>query len=140
MRRQFVAVLVLHLSACAAVATSQAVTPPGPIMIIYRDDVSNVRSLNGVARYGAVLGRDQSVPFTVENEHGEQVCSGTFTKEGRYTGKFSLSCFGGYFGSNGNYERKTGDPINHFIARGLTARDLPIMLVVGRPSGTYGSL
>src|SRR5258708_7894296 len=137
MRRLLVGTLALHLSACASVPMTA--TPPGPITIIYRDDVSNVRRLNGVARYGAVLGGDQSVPFTVENEQAEQVCNGTFTKEGRYAGKFSLSCFGGYFSSNGNYERKTGDPINHFIARGQTARGLPIMLVVGRPSGTSGS-
>src|SRR4029453_11400665 len=135
MRRQFLAVLVLHLSACAAVAKSPVVTPAGPITIIYRDDVSNVRNLNGVARYGAVLGRDPAVPFTVENEQGEQVCTGTFTKEGRYTGKFSLSCFGGYFSGNGNYERKSGDPVNNFVARGQTARGLPVTLVVGRPSG-----
>jgi len=148
-RRLFFVALTLLLPACASVpiATTEAdiqgksfsaapgqTTPPGPISISYRDDVSNVRQLTGVARYGALLGRSRSVPFTVENEHSEQVCTGTFTTEGPNNGKFSLSCFDGFFSGNGTYERKTGDPNDHLVAHGLTPRGLPIILVVGRPS------
>jgi len=57
-----------------------AVAVAGPISIIYRDDVTNVRRMNGIARYGALLGRDRSVPFTVENERAELVCNGTFNR------------------------------------------------------------
>jgi hypothetical protein len=57
-------------------------TPAGPISIIYRDDASNKRILNGVVSYGAVLGRDRSVHFTVKNQSAEPDCDGTFTKEG----------------------------------------------------------
>ena len=127
--------LVLVLPACSAVAQPRGATPPGPITIVYRDDVTNVRQLKGTARYGGLLGRDPSVSFIVANENGEQVCNGTFTTESRHAGKFSLSCFGGYFSGNGAYEQKAGDPNNSFIARGQTARGLPIMLVVGRPAG-----
>ena len=127
--------LALDLSARSSIAKTEAATPPGPIVIVYRDEVSNVRQLKGVAHYGGLLGRDPSVSFTVVNDSGEQVCNGTFTPESSRAGKFSLTCFRGYFSGNGNYERMSGDPGNSFIARGQTARGLPIMLVVGRPSG-----
>jgi hypothetical protein len=135
-----VAVWAGRRAAELAAATPAVATPAGPMSIIYRDDVTNVRRMNGIARYSGVLGRDHSVPFTVENERAESVCNGTFTKEGTNSGTFSLSCFGGYFSGNGNYERKTGDPNDRFIARGQTSRGLPVVLLVGRPAGTYGGI
>ncbi len=99
MRRVFVMALALLLPACEvqtgtaeAERTVARVSPAGPISIIYRDDESNERILNG-------------------------------------------SCFDGYFSGNGQYERKTGDPNNSFIAHGQTSRGLPIVLVIGRPVG-----
>ena len=58
----------------------------GPASIYYRDDRGNVARLNGVARYGALIGRDRSVTFTVENVRAEPVCDGTFTNEGPNSG------------------------------------------------------
>jgi hypothetical protein len=116
------------------------VTPVGPISILYRDDATNERTLSGVVSYSGVLGRDRSVDFTVTNQNAEPACKGTFTKEGPNNGKFSLSCFGGYFNGSGNYERKTGDPNDRFIAHGQTSRGFPIMLVIGRPAGNYGAI
>ena len=127
--------LALDLAARPSIAKTEAATRPGPIIIVYRDDVSNVRQLKGVAHYGGLLGSDPSVSFTVVNDSGEHVCNGTFTPESRRAGKFSLTCFKGYFSGNGSYERKSGDRGNSFIARGQTARGLPVMLVVGRPAG-----
>ena len=118
-----------------SMAQPAAVGRPGPFTLVYRDDISNVRQLKGVARYDGVLGRDSSVPFTVANQGGEQVCNGTFTADSPRTGKFSLTCFEGSFGGNGTYERKAGDRRDSFIARGQTARGQRIMLVVGKPSG-----
>jgi hypothetical protein len=127
--------LALALLACPTVTRAQRATPLGPITIVYRDDVSNVRQLKGTAQYDGLVGRDASVSFVVANERGEQVCNGTLTRETDLVGKFSLTCFGGYFSGNGSYERKIGDRNNSFIARGQTARGLPIMLVIGHPSG-----
>lgn len=127
--------LALSLSACPSGAQSERATRPGPIILVYRDDISNVRQLKGIAHYGGVLGRDPSVSFTVANESGEQVCNGTFTVQSRRTGTFLLTCFKGYFSGHGSYEQKAGDRRNSFIARGETAHGLPIMLVVGKPSG-----
>jgi hypothetical protein len=127
--------LALNLSARPSTAQPAAATRPSPIIIVYRDDISNVRQLKGVAYYGGLLGRDPPVPFTVVNESGEQVCNGTFTAESLRTGKFSLTCFKGAFGGNGTYERKAADRHDSFIARGQTARGQRIMLVVGKPSG-----
>ena len=127
--------LALTLFACPSIAQPEAPARRGPIIIVYRDDVSNVRQLKGVAHYAGAVGRDPSVSFTVANESGEQVCNGTFTAESRRGGKFSLTCFKGYFSGSGAYEHKRGDRRNSFIARGQTAQGLPIMLVVGRPSG-----
>lgn len=127
-------VLALDLSAWMAVAQPRRGMPAGPIIIVYRDEVSNVRQLKGTAHYDGIVGRDPTVSFTVENERGEQACTGTLTTESRRTGKFSLTCFGGQFGGAGDYERKAGAP-NSFIARGQTPRNLPIMLVIGRPAG-----
>ena len=138
MRRVFVIALALLLPACAEVQTGTAgarVSPDGPISIIYRDDESNERILKGVVRYDSVLGRDRAVHFTIKNQSAEPVCDGTFTKEGPNNGKFSLSCFDGYFSGNGQYARKTGDPNNSFIAHGQTSRGFPIMLVIGRSAG-----
>ena len=143
MRRVFVMALALLLPACAEVQTDTAeaerkvarVSPDGPISIIYRDDESNERILSGVVSYDSVLGRDRAVHFTIRNQSAEPVCDGIFTKEGPNNGKFSLSCFDGYFSGNGQYERKTGDPNNSFIAHGQTSHGLPIVLVVGRPTG-----
>jgi hypothetical protein len=116
----------------------------GPTSIFYRDDRGNVARLNGVARYGALIGRDRSVTFSVENVRAEQVCDGTFTNEGSRSGKFSLSCFGGKFSGSGSYERKTGAPNDHIVARGQTSRGLPVVLVIGLPAqlaaGTYGGI
>jgi len=116
----------------------------GPASIFYRDDRGNVARLNGVARYGALIGRDRSVTFSVENVRNEPVCDGTFTNDGPNSGKFSLSCFAGKFSGNGSYERKTGAPNDHIVARGQTARGLPVVLVIGLPSqlaaGTYGGI
>src|SRR5215510_4686297 len=47
--------------------------------------------------YSALIGRDRSVTFTVDNPRGEQVCEGTFTNDGPATGRFSMSCFAGKF-------------------------------------------
>ena len=60
----------------------------GPASIFYRDERGNIARLNGVARYGALIGRDRSVTFTVENVRSEPVCEGTFTNEGSSSGKF----------------------------------------------------
>lgn len=127
--------LALALSAHSSMAKSESATRPGSIILVYRDAVSNVRQLKGTAHYDGQLGRDPSVSFTVVNETGEQVCNGTFTSESRRSGKFSLTCFKGYFSGNGNYELKQGDRRANFIARGQTAHGLPIMLVVGKPPG-----
>jgi hypothetical protein len=96
MRRVFVMALALLLPACAEVQTGTAeaertvarVSPAGPISIIYRDDESNERILNGNVSYDSVLGRDRAVHFTVKNQSAEPVCDGTFTKEGPNNGKF----------------------------------------------------
>ena len=117
-----------------AAPSSVVATPPGPITIIYRDDVTNVRTLKSVARYGALLGRDSSVPFIVDRPGSVQkYCEGTFTKEGPNNGKFALLCDGGV-SANGSYERKTGDRNDSFIARGQTSRGFPIELIVGLPA------
>ena len=116
----------------------------GPASIFYRDDRGNVARVYGVARYGALIGRDRSVTFSVDNVRGEKVCDGTFTNEGAGNGKFSLSCFGGKFGGQGAYQNKIGAPNDHIIARGQTPRGLPIVMVIGLPSqlaaGTYGGI
>jgi hypothetical protein len=116
----------------------------GPTSIFYRDGTGNIARLNGMTRYGALIGRDRSVTFTVENVRAEPVCEGTFTNEGPNNGKFSLSCFGGKFSGNGSYERKMGAPNDHIIARGQTSRGLPIVLVIGLPAqlaaNTYGGI
>jgi hypothetical protein len=139
MRCLFAMALALLLLACASVPmfTGAVATPDGPISIIYRDDASNERNLNGVAHYGAVLGRDRSVSFTVNNQRAESVCNGTFTRDGPNGGKFTLSCLGGSssaFRANGSYERETGDPNDRLTAHGQTSRGFPITLVVGRHS------
>src|SRR5437763_171882 len=47
----------------------------GPASIFYRDDRGNVARLNGTGRYGALIGRDRSVTFAVENPRAEPVAS-----------------------------------------------------------------
>lgn len=116
----------------------------GPISIFYRDDRGNVARLSGVTRYGALIGRDRSVTFTVENPRGEQVCDGTMTNENPSSGQFSLSCFGGKFAGRGSYESRHGAPNDHIIARGQTARGQPVVMVIGLPAqlatNTYGAI
>lgn len=63
--------LVVDLFVRPSIAQPAAGNRPEPIIIVYRDDISNVRQLKGVAHYGGVLGRDLSVSFTVANEGGE---------------------------------------------------------------------
>jgi len=116
----------------------------GPVSIFYRDDRSNVARLNGLARYGALIGRDRSVRFAVDNPRGEQVCEGTFTNEGPANGRFSMSCFAGKFSGSGTYQSKAGAPNDHIIARGQTSRGLPIVMVIGLPAqlaaSSYGGI
>lgn len=116
----------------------------GPVSIFYRDDRGSVARLNGVARYGALIGRDRSVTFTVDNPRGEQVCEGTMTNENPGSGQFSMSCFGGKFSGRGSYDSRTGAPNDHIIARGQTARGLPVVMVIGLPAqlaaATYGGI
>jgi len=116
----------------------------GPVSIFYRDQGGNVARLNGVARYGALIGRDRSVRFSVDNPRGERVCEGTFTNSGPSSGSFSLSCFGGRFSGSGSYQSKTGAPNDHIIARGQTSQGLPVVMVIGLPAqlaaGTYGAI
>lgn len=116
----------------------------GPVSIFYRDDRGNVARLNGVARYGALIGRDRSVTFNVENPRGESVCEGTFTNEAPGSGRFSLSCFAGKFSGNGGYESRMGAPNDHIVGRGQTGRGLPIVMVIGLPAqlalNTYGGI
>lgn len=116
----------------------------GPVSIFYRDDRGSVARLNGVAKYGALIGRDRSVTFRIENPRGEPVCDGTFSNTGPAKGLFSLSCFAGRFGGRGTYQSKTGAPNDHIIAHGQTSRGLPIVMVIGLPaqlaSKTYGTL
>jgi hypothetical protein len=116
----------------------------GPVSIFYRDDRGNMARLNGLAKYGALIGRDRSVKFTVENPRGEQVCEGTFTNDGPASGLFSLSCFAGKFTGSGNYQSKAGAPNDHIIARGQTGRGLPVVMVIGLPAqlatASYGAI
>lgn len=116
----------------------------GPVSIFYRDPGGNIARLNGLAKYGALIGRDRSVTFSVDNPRGEQVCEGTFTNESAGNGRFSLSCFGGKFSGSGGYQSKTGAPNDHIIARGQTGQSLPIVMVIGLPAqlaaGTYGAI
>ena len=116
----------------------------GPVSIFYRDDRGNVARVNGVAKYGALIGRDRSVTFSVENQRGEQVCEGTFTNNAPASGQFSLSCFAGKFSGSGAYQSKTGAPNDHIIARGQTGRGQPVVMVIGLPAqlavGTYGGI
>jgi len=116
----------------------------GPTSIFYRDDQGNVARLNGTAKYGALLGRDRSVTFAVDNPRSEPVCEGTFTNDGPSSGRFSLSCFNGKFSGNGTYESHTGSPNDHIIARGQTRRGQPIVIVIGLPAklaaNMYGGL
>ncbi|MBS0548224.1 MAG: hypothetical protein JSR24_10765 [Proteobacteria bacterium] len=116
----------------------------GPSSIFYRDPKGNVARLNGVTRYGALIGRDRSVTFSVENVNGEPVCEGTFTNEGTANGRFSLSCFAGKFSGRGTYESKLGAPNDHIIARGQTSSGQPVVMVIGLPAqlaaNTYGGI
>jgi hypothetical protein len=112
----------------------------GPVSIFYRDPTGNVARLNGLARYGALIGRDRSVTFNVDNSRGERVCDGTFTNDGPANGRFSMSCFGGKFGSNGTYQSKTGSPNDHIIARGHTGQGQPVSMVIGLPAQLAGGL
>ncbi|MFO1157999.1 MAG: hypothetical protein U1E60_04095 [Reyranellaceae bacterium] len=116
----------------------------GPVSIFYRDDRGTVARLNGVTKYGALIGRDRSVTFSVENPRSEQVCEGTFTNEGPGSGRYSLSCFAGKFSGHGTYQTRTGTPNDHIVARGQTGRGLPIVMVIGLPAqlalNTYGGI
>ncbi|HTR85573.1 MAG TPA: hypothetical protein VMI56_13925 [Reyranella sp.] len=116
----------------------------GPVAIFYRDEHGNVARLYGSAEYGALLGRDRSVTFKIDNVRGEQVCEGTFTNEGVNSGHFSLSCFNGKFGGGGTYQSKTGAPNDHIYAQGKSSRGLPLVMVIGLPAQlattTYGGL
>ncbi len=116
----------------------------GPASIFYRDDRGNVARLNGVARYGALIGRDRSVTFSVDNPRGETVCDGTFTNDGPHAGRFSLNCFNGKFAGNGTYESRIGTPNDHIVARGQTGRGQPVTMVIGLPAqlaaSNYGAL
>ena len=138
---------------CQVVISSERYTVPrnvlpddsyGPVSIFYRDDRGNVARLNGLARYGALIGRDRSVTFSVDNPRGEHVCEGTFTNEGPSNGYFSMSCFSGKFSGKGTYQSKIGAPNDHIIARGQTGRGLPIVMVIGLPAqlaaNTYGAI
>jgi hypothetical protein len=116
----------------------------GPASIFYRDDRGNVARLNGTAHYGALIGRDRSVTFALDNARSEPVCEGTFTNEGPRNGRFSMNCFNGKFAGSGTYESHTGSPNDHIIARGQTQRGQPVIIVIGLPSqlaaNMYGGL
>jgi hypothetical protein len=116
----------------------------GPSSIFYRDPKGNVARLNGVVRYGALIGHDRSVTFTVENVRAEPVCEGTFTNETVNNGRFTLSCFDGKFTGRGTYDSKVGAPNDHIIARGSTPAGQPVVLVIGLPAqlaaNTYGGI
>jgi hypothetical protein len=116
----------------------------GPTSIFYRDPKGNIARLNGVARYGALLGHDRSVTFAVENVRGEPVCEGTFTNESVSNGRFSMSCFDGKFTGSGTYDSKVGAPNDHIIARGSTPNGQPVVMVIGLPAqlaaNTYGGI
>ena len=116
----------------------------GPSSIFYRDPKGNIARLNGIARYGALIGHDRSVTFSVENVRSEQVCEGTFTNDTQKTGRFSLSCFDGKFNGRGTYESKVGAPNDHIVARGATPAGLPVVMVIGLPAqlaaNTYGGI
>jgi hypothetical protein len=55
-----------------------------------------------------------------------------------------MSCFGGKFSSSGTYQSKSGAPNDHVIARGNTAHNLPVVMVIGLPAqlaaATYGGI
>jgi hypothetical protein len=106
----------------------------GPTSIFYRDNQGRIARLNGLARYGALIGHDRSVTFTIENVSGQSVCEGTFTNEAAGTGRFSLSCFNGKFGGRGSYDSRLGAPNDHVLARGQTAAGQPIVMVIGLPA------
>ncbi|SJZ48108.1 hypothetical protein SAMN02745126_01275 [Enhydrobacter aerosaccus] len=116
----------------------------GPASIFYRDGQGNIARLNGSARYGALIGHDRSVTFSIDNVNAEPVCEGTFTNEAPNSGRFSLSCFNGKFGGNGNYESRTGAPNDHIVARGQNRNGQPIVMVIGLPAqlatNTYGGI
>ena len=129
---------------CFSIATEMV---PNPVMAeelgAYLKEQVKARGWQPTALV-ALIGRDRSVTFQVENVRQEPVCEGTFTNEGVSAGKFSLSCFSGKFAGSGSYESKTGSPNDHIVARGQTAKGLPVVMVIGLPSqlaaGTYGGI
>ena len=64
----------------------------------------------------------------------------SLTNDGPANGRFSMSCFGGKFGSNGTYQSKTGSPNDHIIARGHTGQGQPVSMVIGLPAQLAGGL
>ena len=116
----------------------------GPASIFYRDSQGKIARLNGLARYGALIGHDRSVTFNVDNVNGQPGCEGTFTNESVGAGRFSLSCFNGKFGGRGNFDSRVGAPNDHIVARGQTASGQPIVMVIGLPAQLaarlYGSI
>ncbi len=114
-----------------------AATPDSLVSIVYRDEAGTEANLKGVVRYGGVLGRDKVVSFTIKNKNGEPACDGILTNQDAGSGTFSMSCFNNRFRSSGTYERKTGDPIDHFVARGATTSGSPINISAA-PARAYG--
>jgi hypothetical protein len=123
-------VLAGHRAAEIPVARA-ATSASSPVQLIFRDDISNERRLQGTIRYEGILGSDRMVRYIVQNLDAQPVCTGTLINEGPNNGRFSLSCFDGRLSANGSYERKTGDANGNLIARGETSHELREN---GRPS------
>ena len=111
----------------------------GPVSIFYRDDRGNVARLNGVARYGALIGRDRSVTFAVDNPRGEQVCEGTFTNDGPATGRFSLSAASAASSAATAPTRaRPARPTTTSSPAARPARGQPVSMVIGLPAQLAG--
>ncbi|TXL72227.1 hypothetical protein FHP25_26735 [Vineibacter terrae] len=106
-----------------------------PLSLFYRDSAGRQTRLHGYTEFGLQFRRGESGALTVYTPTGNQVCTGSITIPGAFSGNFSLNCPAARFTASGQLQFVQGQPKDHTIGRGATPNGGSVTMVVGLPSG-----
>jgi hypothetical protein len=115
-----------------------------PLSLFFRDTSGRATRVHGYTEFGLQFRRGESGALTVYTPTGNQVCTGTITIPGAFSGNFTLNCPSARFSVSGQLQYIQGQPKDHTVGRGTTPAGGSATMVIGLPSGEaqarYGSL
>jgi hypothetical protein len=106
-----------------------------PLSLFYRDAAGRITRVHGYTEFGLQFRPGESGALTVYTPAGNQVCTGSISIPGAFSGNFTLNCPAARFSTSGQLQYIQGQPKDHTVGRGVTPGGGAATMVIGLPSG-----